>query len=113
MRVGRALLGVILGVAIALLMTTQIKADEVIDAETCSYQGIPLYGDVQIVDSFPDIQVQVVNAFPDLKVKIVESFPDSCGLWHYTDSFPDFKIQFVDSFPDIQVQFVESFPGIP
>lgn len=79
----------------------------------CTLKGIELFGDVEVVDSFPDLKVEVVDSFPDLKVKTVDSFPDACGRWKFVDSFPDFKIQFVDSFPDLKIQFVESFPGIP
>ena len=32
-------------------------------------------GEVQLVESFPDVKVQIVDAFPDLKVKIVSAFP--------------------------------------
>ena len=56
-------------------------------AEDCTWNGIQLHGEVEVVESFADIQVQVV------------------------ESFPDFTIEFVESFPDIRVQFVESFPG--
>ena len=66
----------------------------------CTFNGINLYGKVQVVDAFPDIKVQVVDAFPDLKVQVV-------------DAFPDFKIQFVDAFPDIKIQYVDAFPGLP
>jgi hypothetical protein len=79
----------------------------------CALDGFKLWGDVQIVESFPDLKVQAVESFPDLKVKLVESFPDDCGEWKYVDSFPDLKIQFVESFPDLKIQFVESFPGLP
>ncbi len=79
----------------------------------CAYNGIRLYGKVQVVDSFPDIKVQVVTSFPDLKVEKVTSFPDSCGKWQFVDSFPDFKVQFVDSFPDVKIEYVSSFPGTP
>lgn len=84
-----------------------------IDFDSCSYNGIQLYGKVKFVDSFPDIKVQVVDSFPDLKVKIVNSFPDECGKWMIVDSFPDIKVKIVESFPDIKIKFVESFPGKP
>ena len=84
-----------------------------IDFEDCTFNGFPLYGKIQVVDSFPDIKVQIVESFPDIKVKVVESFPDDCGLWKFVESFPDVNIQFVDSFPDIKIKFVESFPGKP
>lgn len=80
--------------------------------DTCSFKGIPLYGKVKEVDSFPDIKVEVVTSFSDLDVKTVSSFADSCGEWQFVDSFPDFKVKFVTSFADIKIRFVDSFPGI-
>ncbi len=96
-----------------ILLTIGKSAAEEINAETCTYAGFPLFGDVQIVESFPDIKAQVVESFPDIKVEVVESFPDDCGQWKFVESFPDVKIQYVESFPDIKVQFVTSFPGLP
>jgi hypothetical protein len=81
--------------------------------EDCSWNGIPLYGKVKFVESFPDIKIQYVESFPDLKVKFVDSFADNCGEWQVVESFPDIKIQVVESFPDIKVKVVESFPGMP
>ena len=78
----------------------------------CSWNGIPLYGKVQFVESFPDIKIEVVESFPDLRVQIVESFPDECGKWQVVESFPDFKVQVVESFGDIKVEYVEGFPGM-
>lgn len=79
--------------------------------DSCTYKGIPLYGKVKIVTSFPNFKVKVVDAFPDLKVKVVTSFADDCGEWQFVESFPDFTIQLVDAFPDFTIKFVESFPG--
>ncbi len=95
------------------LITVQAQEKIKIDFDDCTYNGFPLHGKVQIVDSFPDIKVQVAESFPDIKIKVVDSFPDDCGEWKFVESFPDFKIQFVNSFPDIKIQFVESFPGKP
>ena len=83
------------------------------DSGSCSFNGIELKGDVEVVDSFPDVKVQVVDSFPDLKVQTVSSFPDDCGEWQFVSSSGDFKIQYVDSFPDVKIQMVDSFPGIP
>lgn len=93
--------------------TASSAEDAHFDRQACTYRDFPLYGDVQIVDSFPDIKVQIVDSFPDLKVEAVESFPDECGQWKFVDSFPDVKIQYVDSFPDIKIKMVTSFPGWP
>ncbi|HEY9688472.1 MAG TPA: hypothetical protein V6D46_00655 [Coleofasciculaceae cyanobacterium] len=98
----------LLSVVIALLLQSPSPAADIID---CHYQGYPLYGKVQVVESFPDLKVQIVDAFPDLKVQIVDAFPDRCGEWKFVTSFPDLKIQFVNAFPDIKIQFVTSFPG--
>lgn len=89
------------------------QKNPVVDFDSCTFNGIKLYGKVKFVDSFPDIKIQIVDSFPDLKVKIVDSFPDECGEWKIVDSFPDIKVKIVDSFPDIKIKFVESFPGKP
>lgn len=89
------------------------RASERLDKQACSFDGFPLFGDVQVVESFPDIRVQIVTSFPDLKVETVESFPDNCGQWRFVESFPDLKIQYVESFPDLKIQLVTSFPGWP
>lgn len=83
------------------------------DLDTCSFNGIDLSGEVEVVDSFPDITVEVVTSFPDLDVELVDSFPDECGQWELVDSFPDFTIQYVDSFPDITIRLVDNYPGLP
>ncbi|WP_199321346.1 hypothetical protein [Microcoleus sp. FACHB-831] len=87
-------------------------SDRAIDAATCTYKGKKLYGQVQIVDKFPDIKVKVVSAFPDLKVKQVTNFAQQCGQWQMVQNFPNLKVQIVDTFPDIQIQYVDSFPGV-
>lgn len=78
----------------------------------CTYNGVPLYGRVKVVDSFEDFKVRRVTSFEDLKVKEVSSFPDSCGRWQFVNSFEDFKIRYVNSFEDFKIKFVNSFEGI-
>lgn len=95
-----------------ILSATPARTASKVDS-SCSYKGVQLYGDVALVDSFPDVKVQQVDSFPDLNVQLVDSFPDACGKWKIVDSSPDFKIQYVDSFPDISIKMVDSFPGIP
>ena len=93
--------------------TTVSFADKVeVSNEDCTWNGIPLYGKVKFVESFPDIKIQFVESFPDLKVKFVYSFADECGEWKIVNSFPDIKVQVVESFPDLKVKVVESFPGM-
>ncbi len=99
------------GVVVSFLSVTSANAGW--DSSSCSFNGIELKGDVEVVDSFPDVKVQVVDSFPDLKVQEVSSFADDCGEWQFVSSSGDFKIQYVDSFPDVKIQMVDSFPGIP
>lgn len=82
------------------------------DKKDCKYKGKPLFGRIQVVDSFPDLKVQVVERFADLKAQKVERFPDSCGKWQFVERAPDLKVQFVERFPDLKVQFVDRFPGV-
>lgn len=78
----------------------------------CTYNGMPLYGKVKIVEHFEDIKVKVVDHFEDLKVKPVQHFADSCGQWQFVDNFEDFKVKFVDTFEDISIKYVDFFEGI-
>ncbi len=97
--------------AYLLAMALSVNSAYASNLSSCSYNGIPLYGKVKVVNSFPDIKVKIVSSFEDLDVQKVNAFADKCGKWQFVDSFPDFKIQFVDSFPDITIKFVQSFPG--
>ncbi|CAA6823747.1 MAG: Unknown protein [uncultured Sulfurovum sp.] len=81
-------------------------------SESCTKNGITLYGKVQFVDSFPDLKIEYVDSFSDIDVEFVSSFPSSCGKWQKVDSFPDFKVQVVTSFPDLKVRKVSSFAGM-
>jgi len=83
-----------------------------IDKETCSYNGIQLYGKVKVVEHFPDITIQVVESFADIDVKVVEEFADECGEWKMVEKFPDFTIKIVEHNADIKVRFVRNFPKV-
>ncbi len=96
-----------------LIVMPNAVASDGFDKEACAFKGFALFGDIQIVDSFPDVRVQIVQSFPDLNVQYVESFPSNCGQWKIVTSFPDTKIQYVDSFPDVKIKIVTSFPGAP
>jgi len=90
----------------------------VIDKNVCtitdkeSGKTFNLYGNIEIVDSFPDICVKIVDSFEDLDVKIVEGTPSRCCEFRKVDSFRDIRVKIVTSFPDITVKLVDSFPGI-
>ncbi len=109
-KIGVILIGV-LTLLFASFSNNAVK-DDGFDPENCTFDGKPLYGKIQFVESFPDVKVKFVESFGDLKVKFVTSFPDQCGEWQVVNSFPDIKVQIVESFPDIEVEVVESFPGV-
>lgn len=81
------------------------------DPESCTYQGIPLYGRVKVVDFLADFDVRVVDFLPDLRVQIVDYLPISCGKWEFVDFLWDFTVRFVDYLGDIDIQFVDYLPG--
>jgi hypothetical protein len=76
----------------------------------CTYKGKKLWGDVEIVTSFPDFKVKV-SSFPDLNVQETY-FPMGCGEWHTVTAFGDFKVQIVTAFEDFDIAYT-SFPGMP
>ncbi|MBM4373761.1 MAG: hypothetical protein FJ095_01660 [Deltaproteobacteria bacterium] len=82
------------------------------DKSACAFNGHKLFGNIQVVEAFPDVKVQVVDAFPDVKVQVVDAFPDKCGKWKMVTSFPDTKVQFVTAFPDVKIKYVDAFPGV-
>lgn len=98
--------------AVFILVALPLTADSSGLEDDCTYDGIPLFGRVQFVESFADLTVQVVDAFADLRVQMVDAFPDECGKWQEVDSFPAFTVQIVNDFPDLTIEFVDAFPGI-
>lgn len=70
-----------------------------------------LYGEIEIVDNFGDVQVEVVDNFADIQVEWVDNFADSPGEWERVDNFPDYQVEIVDNFGDYKVEFVDNFPG--
>jgi hypothetical protein len=80
--------------------------------EDCTWNGINLWGKVEIVEHFADIKVEIVDHFSDYDIKFVDHFPDKCGKWQPVEHFGDFTVKFVDNFGDIKISIVEHFPGI-
>lgn len=107
--------------ALSFVLTIFISTNDVITAESkeskidanCAYNGVQLYGRVQIVNDFPDIKVKKVDNFADLHVQQVEKSAEKCGKWQIVNEFADFKVKFVDYFEDITVKAVEDSPGLP
>jgi hypothetical protein len=81
------------------------------DAASCTYDGIPLYGNVKVVDYLADVDVRVVDYLADIRVQPVDYLANSCGQWKFVDYLPDFTIRYVDYLGDIDIQFVDYLPG--
>lgn len=92
--------------------STRINQDPVFDKENCTFNGIPLYGNVEVVNSNADFRVQIVNSFENLMVEKVNSNALKCGEWIFVNSNADFTIEFVNSNPDFTIRYVETQPGI-
>jgi len=80
---------------------------------SCVLKGKQLWGRVQVVEHFADLDVKVVEHFADLNVRWVENFADGCGRWKRVEHFPDLKIRFVEHFADLEVKIVDNFEGLP
>lgn len=83
-----------------------------INEENCSFKGIPLHGNVKVVEYAADFNVKIVEYAADLDVRIVDCCADRCGEWKFVESAPDFTIRFVESAPDFEIRFVDSAPGV-
>lgn len=70
-----------------------------------------LYGEIEIVDNFGDVQVEEVSHNADIEVEWVDNFADSPGEWERVDNFGDYEVEIVDNFGDYEVEFVDNFPG--
>ena len=74
----------------ALLLAAFPAAAEEI-AEDCTFGGVPLYGNVRIVEHFGDFKVRKVEHFGDLKVKY-SPFGTDCGEWRLVDVGEDLRL---------------------
>lgn len=79
----------------------------------CKCKGIPLHGQVRVVEAQATFDVRVVESQADLDVRLVDSFPDECGEWQFVENGEDFTVRFVDFGEDFSIRFVEAFPGVP
>ena len=87
----------------ALLLAAFPAAAEEI-AEDCTFGGVPLYGNVRIVEHFGDFKVRKVEHFGDLKVKYSPFGTDCVG--------EDFTVEFVIIGEDFTIEEVDHFPGL-
>ncbi len=77
----------------------------------CYFNGVPMWGKVQVVDYLADFDVQVVDYLADLDVQAADYIADSCGEWVFVDYVPDFTVRFVSYVPDFTIRFVDYLPG--
>lgn len=82
------------------------------DVSGCSYNGVPLYGKVRIVEHFGDFKVREVQHFGDLKVEMVSFAPDRCGKWELVSIGEDFIVEFVSIGEDFTIEYVTIAPGV-
>jgi hypothetical protein len=78
----------------------------------CTFNGIPLFGDVEVVKGCADFTVQIVTSLPDIDVDTNCGVPTHCGEWNMVKGCSDFTIQYVNGCADIKVRFVKGLPGL-
>lgn len=82
------------------------------DWQACTYDGVPLHGQVEIVEFGADFLVREVSVNPDLRVEAVEFAPTSCGQWEFVDFGADFTVEFVQvGLGDFTISFVDFNAG--
>lgn len=96
-------------VSLFLLFSPSVYS-QVVD-NNCTYKGVKLYGEVEVVTSFADFRVYISssrwsNCYP---VELVSSLATECHEWEIVNSFPDFTIEIVSSeiFADFSI-YLES-----
>ena len=100
-------------VLIFLLLLLPFNIQDKPVTDDCKCKGIPLYGEVMIVDSFADFEVRITDAFEDLTVDSTVTIPRHCGEWVFIKTgTPDFTIELVDSFEDFSIRFEYGGAGI-
>lgn len=77
----------------------------------CYYDGVPMWGDVAVVEYGADFDVRVVDFGADLDVKVVDFGANSCGEWRSVDFGADFTVRIVDFGADFDIRFVDFGPG--
>lgn len=96
---------------VVLLMTSLTATDKPIKND-CTFKGIPLFGNVEVVKGCADFTVEIVTSLPDIDVDTNSGPPTRCGEWKIVKGCSDFTIQYVKSCADIKVRFVKSLPGL-
>jgi hypothetical protein len=77
-----------------------------IDDGDCSFNGIPLHGDVRVVEYGGDMSVRRVDYGGDLVVReMTYGGGRNCGEWRFVDYGGDFTVRFVDYGGDFTVRF--------
>ena len=87
-----------------------VQAEDI--TSNCTFQGIPLYGRVKIVNTNQDFNVKLVDFASNLRVKRTAVPPITCGEWQFVDTKPDFTVKFVDFAWDFTIQYVDFLPGL-
>ena len=98
---------------LVLLSAFTFSATNPIDKKECTYNGIPLWGEVKVSDhkNLADFKIKIDNAFPDIVVNF-DNIPQKCGEWRLVTYGEDFSVYFVTAFQDFSISISDSFPGV-
>ena len=93
-------------ISIFLLFSISVFS-QVVDSN-CMYNGIELYGEVEVVSCCADFDVYISSAnWSDCYEVEIVSFATECHEWEIVNSNPDFTIHIVSSsiFADFSIYF--------
>ncbi len=89
----------------------QMLAENPID-DDCTFNGIPLYGKVKIVDIGETFKVRIVDIGEDIKICESNFNETTCGNWQFVTIGEDFSIRFVTIGEDFTIRFVNLGNGV-
>ena len=73
----------------------------------CTCKGIPLYGNVEVVNAGATFKVRIENSgFANLEVRTTIGSPSRCGEWRFVQGGADFTIEYVIGFEDFTIRFL-------
>ncbi len=81
-------------------------------SDSCTFNGVPLYGKVKIVDIGETFKVRVVDIGEDIKIRESNFNETTCGVWQFVTIGEDFSIRFVTIGEDFTIRFVNLDNGV-
>ena len=102
----------VLKLSLIILLASFAFADKAVTGD-CKCKGIPLKGNVRIVNANEDFKVRIVNTNEDLIVDTSWGLITKCGQWRIVNANEDFKVRIVNTSEDFKIRIVTFTSGLP